>query len=159
MKKNLALVIIFFFFLGFLSGCSWNQEYGKLWVGPASKERLTPNQLYEQWENYHIYYAGVSISQPTAILFDPKDDKRKIETHEYWAPVKKREELWDLIGHIQTSQYQYPVMKSILGPGNAFYGYLYTNWTHVVLKVIDQKTLWIDYLNENPLLGVRSSLL
>ena len=159
MKKNLGLFISFFFIMGLLSGCSWNQKYGRLWVETPSKKRATLNQLYEQWENYRIYYAGPSISQPTAILFDPKDDKRKIETHEYWAPVKKREELWDLIGHIQTSQYQYPVMKSILGPGNAFYGYLYTNWTHVVLKVIDQKTLWIDYLNENPLLGVRSSLL
>ena len=146
MKTKSTLLIFSLASLWILSGCSLDQKYGKLWVGGPVSQNVTIDRLYENSENYVIHYAGPSVGSAAAILFDPKSDERKIETHEYWARVKDRDELLDLIHFVGMRQ---PIIKKVLGPDDRLYGYIYIAKAHVLIRVIDEKTLWIDDIWED----------
>ena len=145
MKKESILLGLVVLSLFVLEGCSLDQKYGKLWVGGPGPN-VTIRQLYENRENYDIYYAGPSIGSATAILFDPKNDDLKIETHKYWARVKDADELSTLISFVGIRQ---PSLKKVLGPDDRLYGYIYTARAHVLIRVIDEKTIWIDDVVED----------
>lgn len=149
-NKNLSIAIAIAFFVGGTLGCVPLSQYGKLGVSPWGENSMTAVQLYENWEDYHVYYSGVHKGLLGGIMFDPKDDGRKLVGHAWWTEVKDRELLSELLIWISFHPYPPEVMK-ILGPDNAFYGYIYTNRSDVHIKKIDDRTLWIDELVEPPL--------
>ena len=72
--------------------CTWAffGSYGKLRVQPRGPERVTIEILEERWEDYDVYFAGPWIGRPSAVMFDPKDDDRKLVPHKWWVSVKKK---------------------------------------------------------------------
>lgn len=116
--------------------------YGKL--GIAGPE-MTIGALVKNWKDYHVSYAGVRVSLPNAILFDPKNDNKTITLHKYWAPVEDQETLGDLLSWINLFKWSGPPrLYTIIGPDNRIFGYLYALYNDAIIEIIDENTIWID---------------
>jgi len=144
-KKFICVGLLIFVLTGF--GCSTTQKYGKYaLLNPAD---ITIDLLLKEWEHYHVYYAGVSVGDVNAILFDPRDDERRMNVHKWWVEVNDPETLSDLTGFIYNKP-QTPDLRTITGPDDQVYGYLFSVWWDAPIKVVDNKTLWIDDLTNIP---------
>jgi hypothetical protein len=141
-KKYIFLSVINMFLILLISGCV---GYGKIRLQPRDAEKMTIQKLMENWPDYNVYYSGVSIDLAGAIMFDPKDDERELVGHKWWDQVKDPEKLSEIIFWINTYYSNfYPRVWRILGPDDQFYGYMYTGRHHVLIKVLDERTLWVD---------------
>ena len=149
-KEYLCRGLIVAFLMGLVVGCASGNRYGKLRPAWSPETRVTIEQLYENRLQYDISYAGISIENPSAIIFDPKGDERKLSSDK-WIRVKTQEELVDLIDWVQVNEVSYPVLWKILGPYNQLYGYMYSGWNHVLIKAVDDRTLWVDDLPLPPI--------
>jgi len=160
-NRYLYMTIISVIILFLFSGCaSMLTSYGKLRPQPMRGERVAIEELEENWEDYAIHYAGISVGTPAGIMFDPKDDDRTL-TGDKWIKVEDKETLSELIGWMKTYTEHNPQIWSILGPNNQFFGYLfYSSYLmhadKVVIKVIDNKTMYV-YDVESPRLQTRKS--
>ena len=145
MKKYIGLAVIAMILIFPMSGFAWFNNYGKIRLQPWRGEKMTVEKLKERWQDYRVYYAGLDIDKPGAIMFDPKNDERELVLHKWWDPVKDRDELEEIIQWADTSySHYYPAVWRILGPDDQFYGYLFTAHHHVLIRVVNDKTMWLD---------------
>jgi hypothetical protein len=78
------------------------------------------------------------------------EDDRKLES-DSWVQVKDEETLSKLYRSLWVDiRFYYPKLWRILGPDDRFYGYMYTAWDHAVIKVVDERTLWVEGLPTRP---------
>ena len=156
LKKRLypLLIIVFLATLNF--GCVTPKGYGKLGFAQTKEPKMTLDQLVRDWKDYDIYYSGVHKDYVVGVMFDPKDDDRKLVGHEWWEPHETQEELKHSILMINFfSSFRYhPMLWKILDRDNRLYGYIYTARYPMIIKVIDDKTLWVDELTFPPLFEV-----
>jgi hypothetical protein len=156
LKNCLYLLLILVFVATLTFGCVAPKGYGKLGFAQTKEPKMTLDQLVKDWENYDIYYSGVHEDYVFGIMFDPKDDERKLVGHEWWEPVETQEDLRQMIlsmNIFKAFQYQ-PMLWKILGPDNQLYGFTYTARYPMIIKVIDDRTLWVDELTFPPLFEV-----
>jgi hypothetical protein len=137
----IAMIMVFLFSrcAAFLTG------YGKIRPQPWHGERVTIQELQENWKDYTIYYAGLSVGTVAGIIFDPKNDKRTL-TGDKWIKVEDKETLSELISWMETYTAYNPQIWRILGPGNELYGYLYYPQSyeeHAVAKVVNDTTMYV----------------
>ncbi len=145
MKKYICLAVIAMILSFPVSGFAWFNNYGKIRLQPWRGEKMTVQKLKEKWQDYTIYYSGMSTDFAGSIMFDPKDDERDLERHKWWDPVKDKEELEEIVFWINTYyDHFYPRVWRVLGPDNQFYGFMYTAHDHVLIRVVDNKTMWVD---------------
>ena len=146
-QKHICLTIAGLLLMVLMSGCQLITNYGKLRLQYGPDEKMTIQRLEERWQDYDVYYAGVHVQLPSAVIFDPKDDDRKLITHERWVHIEDREELAEVLLWLwgdETSPEFSPQLWKILGPDDQLYGYMYTPWDHANIKMVDEKTLWVD---------------
>jgi hypothetical protein len=147
MKRNgniyifiIGLVLVFF-----TSGCVLHTGYGKIRPQTWRGERVTIQDLQENWQDYTIHYAGLSVN---AVAGRTLTGKR-------WIKVEDQDTLTELIGWMKAYTEYDPQVWRILGPDNEFYGYLYyfgygnTDVNHAVVKVVDGTTMYM-YDLESP---------
>lgn len=145
--KQKCLIVVFTVIALYCTACGPSAHYGRLAIdGPD----VTIQQLSARWQDYYVSYAGVDVTLPNAILFDPKGDDKTITLHKYWSQVHDQEELQDLLTWIQSFKWEPPRLYKIIGPNNRVFGYLYTLDTSAHIKVIDDNTLWIDDMTLRP---------
>ena len=139
MKKYLLGTIL----LGLLfviSGCA---SYGKLTYVRPSAEAVTIQELKDRWQEYEIYYSG-RMDDPSAVLFDQKNDGRTLMVSDRWRRVEDKAMLTGLVIALQNQPaetYNYARMWKVLGPDDFMYGYMLTGWEHAVMKVVDEETM------------------
>ena len=150
LKKSLYLVLITAFLMGLAAGCSALKEYGKLSYPQDTEPKMTLNRLMEDWKDYDIYYSGMSESEIYGVMFDPRNDERKLVGHEWWEPVETQEDLAQKIKFINVFDAE-PQLWTILSPDDQLHGFIYTLRHPVTVKVIDDQTLWVDELTFPPL--------
>ncbi len=155
-KKCLSPLTVGLLLAFLISGCSWLKGYGKIRAQSGPGKRVTIQELRENWHDYTIYYAGyhgkLSIKHPSAVMFDPKKDDRVL-VGDKWTKVDDQKTLSELISSIQSHKARYyPSLWRILGPDDQFYGYLFSAWHHVPIKVVDEKTMWVYNLPRPPYL-------
>ena len=123
-------------------GFATKNRYGRVTVVPNMP---TIEQLSENWKNYYVYafYLSASQSRPYAIVFDPKGDGRKLKVHKSWSWVKDKKQLLRLIAMLRTTE-SFVDMWVIHCPDKQTYGYMYTSHNDVAVRVVDEKTLWLD---------------
>jgi hypothetical protein len=123
-------------------GFAANSRYGRVTVVPNMPKI---EQLSENWKNYYVYafYLSASQSRPYAIVFDPKGDGRKLKVHKSWSRIKNKKQLLTLIALLTSSEWLVG-MWVIHGPDKQTYGYMYTSHNDVAVRVVDEKTLWLD---------------
>ena len=142
MKRHLYIGLLTAILATVGFGFAAKNRYGRVTVVPNMPKI---EQLSENWKNYYVYvfYLSASQSRPYAILFEPKDDNRKLKVHESWSRVKEKKHLLTLIAMLRTNQSP-AGMWVIQGPDKRTYGYLYSSHNDVAIGVVDKKTLWLD---------------
>jgi hypothetical protein len=150
LKKCLYLVLTIAFLATLTFGCAAPKGYGKLGYAQTKEPKMTLEQLVKYSKDYDIYYSGVHDKYVYGVMFDPKNDERKLVGHEWWEPVETQEDLSELILWINVLPFE-PMLWKILDRDNQLYGFIYTFRHPVMIKVIDDRTLWIDELTFPPL--------
>lgn len=149
--RYLRLILILAFFATVFCGCVESKRYGKLRLEWRSDPGMTIKQLQENWENYDIHYSGYSTGFAAAIMFDPRDDDRKLTGVEWgWFSIKDQETLTKTITYMSVDAHYRPKLWRILDPDDRLYGYVYTKWEHAVIRVVDEKTLLVEPLTHDP---------
>ena len=144
-KKYIYLIAIGAVSLLLMSGCYGLKNYGKLSAQSRTAEKMTIQELEENWQDYTIYYAGVNPGFPTAIMFDPKGDDRVLKG-DRWTKVTNDIRLAKLIRSIEIQESLGGTdskLWRILGPNDQFYGYMFSGWGHVVMKEVDDRTMLV----------------
>lgn len=132
------------------AGCSLLDRYGRLsapWFGGTQPPI---SELIDSFEKYRVFYAGISLQSPSAVLFDPRDDDR-ILTPEQWVEVTRKEDLRELVGWLEADLKYPPRLYKILGPGDRLFGYFYSPWNSLLLRVVDAQTMWVEDLPLPPI--------
>lgn len=148
MKKYAYLAVLAIVLLLLVFGCAWLKSYGKVRVLPREEQKATLQQLTVNWQDYSIYYTGLSIGTAAGIMFDPKSDDKSL-VGDTWIKVEDQETLSQLISVVKSYLQFHPRLSRILGPENRFYGYLFYALDHPVFKVVDQDMLYAHEL-ESP---------
>ena len=94
--------------------------------------------------------------------FDPKKDNKKLLPGDRWVGIDNQTTISDIVKRIKGSDFPgfIPTLYKIVGPDGVFYGYLFTGWSHIVLKKIDDDTLSVYGLDDPPeYLDIRGAVL
>ena len=121
-------------------------KYGRVNIQWDAAQKMSIDMLIENSRHYKIYFSGLSHTKPSAILFDPISDDRKIITHQWWVPVENPEQIKEIVKWLQAEPFYPPKSYSIIGQDNKLYGYLYSYIFYVVTKTTEANVLWIDYI-------------
>ena len=153
-EKYVNMAFIGFVLIFLISGCA---NYGKLRVESGRVEKLTIQELQENWDDYSIYYADWrSVGWPGGIIFDPKGDDKTL-VGDKWIKVEDEGTLSQVITSMGAKN-RYPRLYQVLGPSDEFYGYMYLGPARdnvsVFAKVIESNSLWVSDLQPR-ILGVR----
>jgi hypothetical protein len=122
-------------------GCAGINTYGKL-RATQGKGEITIEDLIKNWQAYDIYYAGYYPSRPSAVIFDLKEDGRKL-VYDEWVPVTDQKTLVNLVNWMDSNPFSYPQAYRILGPDDQSYGFIISTWNHVLMKKIDETTMYV----------------
>ncbi len=139
-----------------ISGCT---NYGKLRVESRNvniastnsstrySEKMTIQKLVNNWQDYDIYYSGYRPSRATGIMFDPKEDDLRL-LGDWWEKIESRESLEFVLKWINFPGDFFEIIPlyNMIGPGEKVYGYMYTPFTHVTFKQVDEKSMYVYYL-------------
>ena len=139
MNKHITIGAVILIAAVFVSGCA---NYGA--VRATRTQDVTIDTLTKNWMNYKVYWTGLNKGEPTAIMFDPKEDGKTLTgAEDRWYEVGSKESLSSMIGWLKFNLLYYPYVWRVVGPDGQFYGYVYTGYTKFVLKVVDEKTMQV----------------
>ena len=146
--KSFFMLMTVFFIAGSLSGCLGN--YGKIRLAPGDPA-ATLQDLKNNWENYDILYAGLAVDTPSALMFGPRADGKRL-IGKKWVPVTDPSVLNEIIEWLNAYANSPPTLYEILSPEGVFFGYIYTSPTEqIVIKQIDPETLELDNIPLPPI--------
>ena len=137
-------------------GCS--QNYGKLKTKSQGDKRLTQKELIDNWSDYNIWLIYSRAPKLHLIVFDPKDDGRKILVGSNWTKIEDHE-TWEEILKANTTSgddfsmvwanYDYTTrVQEIWGPDNMLYGYIIyqdvvVEWVNA--KLVDENSMQLTW--------------
>lgn len=152
MRSRLVLpapfgIVFLAFVLIMVVSCAGKTGFVKVTAIPWKDEHASVGFLVKNWLDYHISYNGLKTDQPRGILFDPKNDDRKI-TGKRWYPFEDGKTLSDMIGWISSFSRSYPLVQKILGPKDRLFGYIFCDPHYQVpVRALDGKTIRIFELH------------
>ncbi len=135
MMKKMTLGVLLVLLL-VVAGCA---TYGS--IKPVGYE-VAIESLERNWQDYKVYWTGIDIGEPTAIMFQPKSSEVAL-VGDRWYPVENEQSLLRQIGWMETNYLFYPSVWTILGADGKSDGYLYTGCRLAVARQIDEKTLLV----------------
>jgi len=142
--KYISLMLIVFLIA---IGCAG--DYGTLKRQTSSDNKMTLAQLRENWEDYHIYYSKSGGTHPKNIMFDPKNDEKRI-VGDAWYKITDQETLSETINEIEIV-WDYQDVVIVEGPNGQFFGYVYSSWNTSTFnprvsvgKLVDEHTLEVS---------------
>jgi hypothetical protein len=129
--------------LALIVGCSGTD--GKITKQTDTSDKVTLAELSENWDDYDIYYTMRSGRWAAAIMFDPKDNDKKL-IGDSWIKIEDQESLSESIRQVRIWS-TYARVDTIEGPDNQFFGYMfYPYWLQVPVRVVDERTLYVSAL-------------
>ena len=159
--KTLKYVSLMLLAFVFIMGCAGN--YGKFKRQSESESKVTKRELIDNWSDYDIwlhYHSGHKPPQLTIIVFETKNDDKKILFRSSWPKVKGQE-MWTEIVKTNTASdgeftldwgnygpYYTTAVQEIWGPDNQLYGYIiYQQYAVSLQRVeqIDENTIRISW--------------
>ena len=121
------------------------RNYGQIKKQTGADDKVTLAELRDNWDDYYIYYGMRSNRYADAIMFDPKDNGKKLEG-DSWIKIVDQESLDEKIIELQ-SIYSHAKVHIIEGVDNQFFGYMYYGGDfHVSVKIVDEETLYVSSL-------------
>ena len=143
--QRLVVLAILIFVL--MMGCSGN--YGKLKTQSSNDSKITQQKLIDNWSDYDIWFGSA------VIVFDPKNDDKKILVGSKWGKVKDQETWTEIVkvsttSHVNISpigaDYAMTRVREIWSPDNQFYGYIIHQRPDMVsAKVVDDNSMRLYY--------------
>lgn len=148
MRANKFFTICLIALLLIAPGCfQWSQKYGKTLNLTGKPGEITIQILVDNWTDYRIYYAGLDIRSPLGVMFDPKNNDTVL-TGDRWKPITDQKALKEAVKWLGTTTESYrPDLKALMGPNDRLFGYMYHSHGHIILRVIDDKTLYVNDLS------------
>ncbi|MFO8112476.1 MAG: hypothetical protein R6T92_08215 [Desulfosalsimonadaceae bacterium] len=148
MKKGIAGCLLVIALIGFhlLAGCAG--------YGSARYRQHDPgllNQMIADFDNYHVFYSGMSEAFPSGLIFDPTGDGNII-VREGWVNVENRALAEKLVRNLEGYQ-DYPArLYSLIGEDGQMYGYLYTAYpqNHIVVRQVAEGRIRVLEMHEAP---------
>jgi hypothetical protein len=137
-------ILIFFAVMG----CSG--DFARIKTLSASESKVTQQELIDNWSDYTIWL------RPSAVVFDPKTDDRKILVGNHWATVEDQQ-TWNQIvkanttGHGNISpvwaNYAMTRVREIRNPDNQqLFGYIIHQQGDLVsARMVDENTMRLFY--------------
>jgi len=126
-----------------LSGCLGLEKYGSI-RSASGQYSMTIQDLIQNWQEYHIYYAGLSYKSPSAILFNPKAGNKRVVSSK-WMPVTDQSVVVTIVKWLDSYVNFPPYLSVVLGPNGDSYGYVYTSAVEqVVVREIEPNTLFVE---------------
>ena len=98
------------------------------------------SDLRQNWRNYSISYGGGSVGLASVLIFDPKDDGRRLVGERY-VKVEDDETLDRVISVIQSYVAFTPTLYRIYGEAGELFGYVFTAHFRPFPGKIDDRTL------------------
>ena len=142
-KKFTGFAILIF---TLVMGCSGN--HANIKNQSEEKSKVTKQELIDNWSDYDIRYNSV------VIVFDPKNDDKKILVNKNWNRVKDQETWTDIFepDHNATGHdYIYKVWGNEtreIWVHNQFYGYFIQKPRELVAaKIVDENTVRLTHQN------------
>jgi hypothetical protein len=132
----LPLIFLVFFVLG----CAFPKGAPRFEVVTYQDKRTVLDDLKRDWASYSISYGGDSVGLASALIFDPKDDDRRLVGKSY-MDVKDKETLERVIATIESYATFTPTVYKIYGPEGEFFGFLFTAFYRPLAEKVDDKTL------------------
>ena len=146
--KNIYRIVLVIVSVWLICGCS---GFGKLRLPSPSDDKLTLDDLVNNSSDYDIYYWGYDLDNASGIVFDPKGDANILEVGFGWEKIEGREAVATVVKWVDIRDVDYtPTLYRILGPDDAFFGYLFTGWFHVVLKAKAPGVLYLYSIDAPP---------
>ena len=126
------------------TGCSGNNA--NIRNQSRDKSEITQQELIKNWSDYDISYNSM------VIVFDPKNDDKKILVNNYWSRVKDQETWTDIFepDHNATgNDYIYKVWGNEtreIWVHNQFYGYIIQKQRELVAaRIVDENTVRLTH--------------
>ena len=135
--------------LGFIMGCKTG-NYARLKNQSRADSKVTQQKLIDNWSHYHIWFRSA------VIVFDPKDDDKKILVGSHWGTVNDQATWTEMVKASTTSHgnlmpigasYNMTGVREIWSPDSQFfYGYIIHQQGDLVsLRLVDENTLQLFY--------------
>ena len=142
--KTLKYVSLMFIAFVFIMGCSGN--YANIKNLSESESKAIQQELEDNWSDYNINYNRV------VIVFDPKNEDKKLLVGNYWGTVKDQETWTRLVNGSENLSSGYnlvwgePIRE--IWVHDQFYGYVSHRERELVsAQIVDKNTvrLWHHY--------------
>ena len=157
--KTLKYICLLFIGFASIMGCSGN--YGEFKRQPESKSKITQRELIDNWSDYDIWLV-YRRNRLAAIIFDPKNDDRKILVGSDWIAVRNQE-MWEEIMKANTTSdgdFKLPgfyggtsTVQEIWGPDNQLYGFIINQVYSVSLgnvKLVNKNNIRLAWSSREP---------
>ncbi len=145
-KTSRHLPILALLGLILLSGCA---GYGQArYQGPAQGQEVLTN-LMADFDDYHVYYSGMSEAYPAGLIFDPQGDGRSI-AQKKWTKVQSRELAKKLVRKLERYQDYQPSLYVLLGEDGQDYGYIYTGYKQIIVRQLEEGKIHVREMFEPP---------
>lgn len=148
LSKYVILAVLPILFM--ISACA---GHGKLSSLPRSETNDLLADLLTQIDRYMVHYHGNSETIVSGILFDPKEDgKHILPEGMLWKEINDPETIASIISAIQQSYFPgyHPRLFKVNDPQGGLYGYLFTGWSYMVIRRVDEQTLRVYGLKGPP---------
>lgn len=146
--KTHKLAPLFILMLFALMSCAG--DYARIKTLSASESKVTQQELIDNWSEYTIWL------RPTVVVFDPKNDDRKILVGSNWATVNDQE-TWEQIVKANTTaqgnispiwaNYAMTRVREIRSPdAQLLFGYIIHQQRDLVsARPVDENTIRLFY--------------
>ena len=134
-------------------------NFGHLKTQSVSDSKVTQQELIDNWSDYDIWVNYRRSPGVNLIVFDPKNNDRKILVGSYWDTVKVQETWTEIVKANTTSDgdfsmvwagYNYNTTKvqEIWGPDNQLYGFIIYQMVvvdSVNVKLVDENVMQLSW--------------
>ena len=156
--KSKRLTGILILTIAFIVGCAGS--YGQFKRQSESESKVTKRELIDNWSDYDIWLHYNSEPRLTIIVFDTKNDDKKIMFRSSWPKVKDQEMWTEIVKANTASDGEFTLVwqnyghdystgvHEVWGFDNQFYGYIiYQQYSVSLQRVeqIDENTIRISW--------------
>ena len=135
--KLLRILLISFFFI---TGCTGG--YGKISKPMDNENKITIQELKENWNQYFVYSGTRDGIRPSALMFDPKKNGTKLGG-DSWTKIDDGETFLKTLNTIETIARSSQI-GVIRGQDDKIFGFMYyPKKLHVIVKIVDENTLYV----------------
>jgi hypothetical protein len=111
----------------------------------SDEQRATAERLVTHWNEYDIYGYQWGGQVPAVLLFDVKNDNKRLRVDKNWVQFTSEEQLRTGIQRASLWKAQaIPRLSTIVGPDGTVWGYAITGYGQISASVADANTIDIS---------------